>query len=71
MLRQAFPHVVLDGALVPVHDCEGVHVKPGVESRLIVQVGAVDHEVSIGVVCVLDDVVIGDDGEDLSHISFP
>ena len=44
VLRQVFPHVVLDGVLVLVHDGEGVLVKPGVEGRLIVQVGAVDHE---------------------------
>ena len=41
-----------------------------VEYPFIVQVGAVDHEVSVGVMFVVDDVVLGDDGEDLFHISF-
>ena len=70
MLRQVFPHVVLDGVLVLVYDGEGVLVKPGVEGRLIVQVGAVDHKVRVGVILVVDDVVVGDDGEDLFDISF-
>ena len=70
VLRQVLPHVVLDGVLILVHDCEGVLVKPGVEGCLIVQVGAGDHEVGVGVVFVVDDVVVGNGGEDLFDVSF-
>ena len=37
---------------------------------MVVDVRAVHHEVSVGVVLVLDDVVVGDDGKDLFDISF-
>ena len=69
MLGQVFPHVVFDGVLILAHGCEGVLVKPGVEGCLIVQVGAVDHEVGVGVVLIVDDVVVGDGGEDMFDVS--
>ena len=54
-----FSHVLLDVLGCFVQKEERFLVHPCVERRLVVDVGAVDHQVGVGVVLVVDDVVVG------------
>ena len=59
--RCAVLHVFFDvfGAFVKRKESFLVH--PGVVGRMIADVGAIDHQVGVGVVFVVDDVVVGDE----------
>ena len=50
-------HICFDVLGAFVQEEEGLLVQPGVDRCLIVDVGAVDHEVGVCVVLVVDDVV--------------
>ena len=60
-----FFHVFFDVLGGFVQEEERFLVHPCVKRCLVVDVGAVDHEVGVGVVLVVDDVVVGKDGNEV------
>ena len=60
-----FFHVFLDVLWCFVQEEERFLVHPCVERCLVVDVGAIDHQVGVGVVLVVDDVVVGKGGEEV------
>ena len=44
---------------------KGFSIHPSVVCRLVVYVGTVNHEARVGVILIVDDVVVGDDGNDV------
>ena len=60
-----FFHVFFDVLGGFVQEEERFLIHPCVNRRLVVDVGAVDHQVGVGVVLVVDDVVVGKGGEEV------
>ena len=51
-------HVILDVLDAFVEHAEGLGIHPGVVRRLVVNVGTIDHKMSVGVIFVVDDIIL-------------
>ena len=58
-------HVILDVLDAFVEHAEGLGIHPGVVRRLVVNVRTINHKVSIGVIFVMDDVLLRNNGDDV------
>ena len=55
-------HVILDVLDAFVENAEGLGIHPGVVRRLIVNVGTINHKMGVGVIFVVDDVILRNNG---------